>query len=129
MIRTLASLTEWLPLLSRRHLLVFVCSLLTLWAALDSSVLAQFGLAGSGPHSPPGVPPQESNDDEMVDLSGWAARQKATRRKARLPSAASVRKLFFPLSPFALTIPPSLRSIASVGEHERRNGIGAPLLC
>src|SRR5262249_43313600 len=120
---------QLLRLLSRCRLPVFVCSLLILWSAFDSQVLVQFGLVSPTPLSQNGSSSQHSDDDEMLDLSGSTARQKAARIKTRLASMALSLKITFQQARHVLTAPPVLPLAGLVCEHAYRNGVGAPLLC
>src|SRR5438132_13241599 len=125
MVTTPRRMTQFLRLLSPYRLRPLVCCLLTLWAAFDSPVLALTGVAISIPLSQNGAPSQDSDDDEMLDLSELMARQQTARRKVRLPSVTlSLRSAF--QKPCATLILHRRFPLATlVCEHEYRNGVGA----
>ena len=118
-----------LPAACRGPFPVFLCCLLTLVACFDSQLAAPFSTGTLSPLSQGSPPSQESaNDDEMLDLNGPRAHPQAPRGKARFPWAVRAPRVAFHDPRLA---PSSRRPLpgAPLGEHECRNGIGAPLLC
>jgi hypothetical protein len=118
------------PFLSTRQcrLWIFVCSLLILWASVDSQFLL---LVAPGSVSPtcPGSSPLQPDDDDMFDQTGAKTSLRSWRRNTCPP--LPVMALGRAVQEHCLDLPVHHRDRLTfpVCEHEYRNGIGAPLLC
>jgi hypothetical protein len=127
---TTPSILSTLRRLAGSRLRALICCLLVLVATYDSYVYALCGATGPFLVSQTSSPfPDDDDDDEMLDLTGPAARAQALPREARLPSPTSAWWIALeePRPPISThrQIAPATRA----GEQARRNGIGAPLLC
>jgi hypothetical protein len=119
------------PSAARRcRLLVIVCALLTFWAGFDSQVLLPASAGGPPPASLPSPPSQQDSDDDdyMLDLNAKPAPGRSLGRNARPPSTRLHPSIADP-RPYFSPCRIGLTPMTPVCEHERRNGIGAPLLC
>ena len=120
------------PSAARRcRLLVIVCALLVFWTGFDSQVLLLASAGGPSPVSqPPPTSQQDSDDDDdyVLDLNGKPALGRRLERNPRPPSPRLHPPIADPKPCFSFCRL-GLLPTTPVCEPERRNGIGAPLLC
>ena len=119
------------PSAARRcRLLVIVCALLVFWTGFDSQVLLLASAGGSPPASQPPPPSQQDSDDDdfVLDLNGKPAPGRHLGRNAR-PLAPRLPPPIADPNPCFSSYRLGLLPTTPVCEPERRNGIGAPLLC
>jgi len=118
-------MTTALPRTTRSRPAALLCCLLTLLAALDPLPFLQAVL--SPPATAQGsaqVP--DDDDDEMIDPGRETTAARPSRRTTRDPSPALVlttpRRIPSASPTSAFSAPPAC-------QRDRRNGLGAPLLC
>jgi hypothetical protein len=101
----------------------FLCCLLTFWACVDSQAMLLIapGSSCSTPNS--SSPLQQDDDDLTVEQAGFSASLQVVRRHMRRPTQLVNKSYIAPAAPR------SQLPRFSTREHEKRNGIGAPLLC
>jgi hypothetical protein len=120
------SLVAFTPTRRCHRLSVTLCTLLILWAGIDSQVL----LLISSPNAPASSSQEDNDDDEyLLDMTGTLAPSGSMRRNAHPPTPMphwqiAVTKQFS-FQSCHLQPPP----IVPVCEQHYRNGIGTPLLC
>jgi hypothetical protein len=113
----------------RRRSVAWVCCALVLLAGIDSQTLSLVMPSSLSAPSPLSPSPDDSDDDEMLDLTGVVALPRTSRRESLPPlgKLLPIRALGIDSSG------QSLRLLSGpnvpVGEHACRNGLGAPLLC
>jgi hypothetical protein len=130
MTRPVFRLMTFQPAARRCRLRAIVCAALTLWVAFDSQVLllAAPGNLSSTSQNP--SPSQEDDDDDYVlDLTGQAALGRGLRRNAQPPLPRQRQQIAGTKTCFTLSCHQCPLPTTPVSEYERRNGIGALLLC
>ena|SRR5205807_6904513 len=101
----------------------FLCCLLTFWACIDSQAMLLVAPGSICSTSNSSSPLPQDDDDLTVEQAGFGASLQVVRRHMRRPTQIANK------SYIALATPPAEPPRFCVCEHEKRNGIGAPLLC
>jgi hypothetical protein len=125
MMRRVFSSIAFLPASRGCRLLAIVCCVLTLWAAFDSQVLPPGDLLSTSQNPSP----CDGDDDYVLSLTGNPALTRVLQRNARLPARGLSLPIVAASFCFSLSSHRGPLPTTPVGEHEYRNGIGAPLLC
>jgi hypothetical protein len=114
----------------RCHVLVVFSCLMTLLATVNSQLFTLFVPACLQPDSEsPSRLPEDANDDVVLDPSAGTAHYRTSRKHLDVSSMRRHTQLvtghsFLALRTHHLNLP-----VVAAREIDRRNGIGAPLLC